>query len=457
MQWWNNFVEWLYSEDGWRVLSSVVFPSLAIVVAGFIAAMIGRGATRRLLVHHDRERRTATVSAMTFLTPGIAFGAKMNPAIRAGVIGDGGAAATAGNFKDMTIWFKTPARDRNETLPLGNGRLGALVYGDPKAEKLQLTEETLWAGGPTSRNKIGAYKKFPEMIKAMKEGRFDETDSLVSKHVLSPQIRLRQEMLGELHLTFADADKVTDYRRELSFDSAVAVVSYQSSGATFTRKTFVSAVDQTLVMIITCDKPGRLTFDAKFKRTLEEPAKKEKNKKTADTYFNSRSGVLPGSDDTLILQGTGDPVETGLKFESRLKIVHEGVKVVPKGNTIHVEAADRVVLLLAAATNFKKGTVNGPDPAVVCAQQLAEAVKRNPETMMAEHSAEHQSFFRRASLELGRSTEEQRALPTNERVKRIKKTNERDPDIDEQLFQMGRYLLISSSRPGTQAATLHGI
>ncbi|NWK55268.1 glycoside hydrolase family 95 protein [Verrucomicrobiaceae bacterium N1E253] len=361
-------------------------------------------------------------------------------------------ASPSRNFEEMKIWFTQPATKRSQTLPLGNGRIGALVFGGVETEKIHLSEETLWAGYPEPSGREGASKHVPNLTKLLTEGKFDEAQD-VSKEMLLPYWPRRQEMMGELYLNFANHGEVSDYRRELSFDSAVAKVSYKSGGATFTRNTFVSVIDQALIMTLDCDQPGRLTFDVNFARELIT----KKMARSSIKFYNSESFVLPQGQDTLVLRGTGDPVKAGLKFETQLKITPTGGKMTTQGKSIHVEGADRVVLILTAATNFKKGTVSGPDPAITCQQQLAKASKRPYRQMLEEHMDEHRELFRRATLDLGTSTQAQRALPTDERVSRINKTGERDVDLEEQMFHMGRYLLINSSRPGTQAATLHGI
>jgi len=353
------------------------------------------------------------------------------------------------NFGDMKIWFKQPAKGRGETLALGNGRIGAVLYGGAENDRVELNEETIWANGPQCRDRIGAHKHLPRLWELLDQGKYAEADELVAAEFLSPYTPRRQEKMGDLHLAFEGHERVSDYRRELDLDTAVTTLSYKIGGASFARKSFISVADQALVMIITCDKPGGLTFDSRFSRKAR--------RKTRDGYVNSKSFVLPGTEDTLVLSGRGDPPGVGLRFETHLKIMPKGGKVIPGERTIRVEGADSVVLMLTAATNFKRGMVDGPEPSRICREQMAKAVKRDVVKMMNDHIAEHRSYFRRAALDLGTSTAEQKALPADRRLARFKKTGQRDPGLEELLFQFGRYLLISASRPGTQATTLYGI
>jgi len=340
----------------------------------------------------------------------------------------------------MRIWFRTPGKARNQTLPLGNGRLGALLYGDPAVERIDLSEETLWSGSPKRLDRIGGHQHLPEIWKLLDEGDFAAAERLHSGQMLAASDFKRQEMLGELYLRFKDHDEVTDLRRELDLRTSVVRMQYTCRGIRFTREAFVSAVDQVLVVRITADRPSSVNVDVDLRREI-----------------NASCQVLAGKGDTLTLTGHGDPSETGLKFEARLRAIQVGGTIAPAGDRLEIRGADSVLLLLAAATNFKNATVNGAPPAVSCERWIAAASAREYATMLAEHQAEHASYFSRAALDLGSSSPEQRALPTDERLKRFIKTGERDANLEEQLFQMGRYLLICASRPNTQAATLHGI
>ncbi len=340
----------------------------------------------------------------------------------------------------MRIWFRTPGKSRNQSLALGNGRLGAIVYGDPACERIDLSEETLWVGTPKCTDKTGAHKRFAEVWKLLDEGEFTAAEKLHTSLVMAAHYRKRQEMLGEVYLRFKDHEEFTDLRRELDLRTSVVRMQYTCGGVRFTREAFVSAIDQVLVVRITADKPASVNVDVDFKRKI-----------------NARCQVLDGRLDTLTLTGQSEPVETGLKFEARLRAIQSGGTITPVGDRLEIRGADSVFILVAAATNFKDATVNGTPPAISCQRWIAAASTRDYATMLAEHKADHASDFSRASLDLGASTPKQQALPTDERLRQFIATGERDADLEEQLFQMGRYLLICSSRPNTQAATLHGI
>jgi len=354
------------------------------------------------------------------------------------------------NFGDMKVWFKHSAKGRAEALAIGNGRIGAVLFGGTESARIELTEETMWTNGPRSRDRVGAHKHLPKLWELLDQGEFAAATDLMEKEFLTAYTARKIEQMGILHLAFEGHEQVSDYRRELDFDTAVCSVRYGIGDASFQRESFVSAVDQVFAMVISCDKPGRLTFDGRFSRGGG------KARGRAPTF---RTFVLPGTEDTLVLSGKSDPPGAGVKCGTYLKIMPHGGKIVPGEDTIRVEGADRVVLMLTAATNFNRetGTVDGPDPSETCREHLAKAVKRDVDEMKRDHIADHRGYFRRATLDLGNSTTEQKAMSTDERLARFRKGDNHDPDFLELVFQFGRYLLISASRPGTQAATLTGI
>ena len=333
--------------------------------------------------------------------------------------------------EDIKIWFKQPATDRNETLALGNGRLGALVYGDATTEHLQLSEDTIWANEPKSKNREGAKENLYKARQLLFDGKYGEAQQLINGKVLYPPGRCYMTLLGDLRLHFRAKPEVTEYRRELDLDTAVATVSYKQDGATFTRSAFISPVDQVLVMHLTCDRPGRISFGTELSRELYAKTKTE-------------------GDDVLVMTGSTYPETNGLLYEARLRIIPTGGELIADGVALNLEGADSATILLAVASNFRGG-----EPEKIAKGQIAAAGKKKYKELRRAHVVEHQRLFRRVELDLGET--DAADLPTDKRVEILKEGGPDDPHLVAMLFQYGRYLLISSSGPGCMASALHGI
>ncbi|MEX0321722.1 MAG: glycoside hydrolase N-terminal domain-containing protein [Puniceicoccaceae bacterium] len=339
--------------------------------------------------------------------------------------------ANGDEWKDMKIWFDEPGEARNETLPLGNGRLGALVYGGVEVEHLQLSEDTLWTHGPDSKNMPGAKAAFNKARELLFAGKHAEAQELIDSEALAPGRSHYLALLGDLRLHFDEAGEVGQYHRELDLDTAVARVRYKQGDAIFTREMFSSYVDQVLVVRLTCDKPGRLVFQTELSRELYA------------------STVTEGSD-TLVMTGSTYPETNTMRYEARLKIIPEGGRLEARGDRLYLSGAEAATILIAVSSNFR-----GDDPRVVTRQQINKAVGRSWEDLRKDHIADHQRLFRRSSIDLGCT--DAIDLPTDERVTRMRRTNEDDPHLVTMIYQYGRYLLIASSRPGAMASSLHGI
>ncbi len=334
---------------------------------------------------------------------------------------------------ELKLWYRQPAQEWVEALPIGNGRLGAMVFGGVQSERLQLNEDTLWSGKSIERDKPDAAEYLPEARRLLFEGKYAEGQNLVQDKIMG--LRLEKgshsyQTLGDLELSFETQGEVSDYRRELDLDTAIASVTYRIGHATFTREVFSSPVHQVIVVRLACDKPGMVAFDA----GLSRPG-------GANVAVTSDSITMNGQAD----DGEGN----GVAFEAGLQVIPQGGKVAKDDGKIRVEGADSAMLLLAAATNYR-----GDDPHEACQRQLAGAVKKSYEELRQAHITEHQRLFRRVQLYLGES--EAAKLPTDERLEAMKQGGE-DPGLIAQYFQFGRYLLISSSRPGCMAANLQGI
>ena len=347
-----------------------------------------------------------------------------------------GASAVAGD--SLLLWYDKPAGEWTDALPIGNGRLGAMVFGGPASEQLQLNEDTLYAGSPYDPNNPEALNALPEARRLIFEGKYKEAHDLVGAKMMAQPIKqMPYEPVGDLRLSFPGHDKVTDYRRQLDLDTAVTTISYKIGALAFMRQMFASPVDQVIVVNLTAGGPNQLNFTA----TFETPQKATVS--TADSQ-------------TLVMRGVnGDAfgIKGGLKFEARVLVLAQRGRVVADKDRIIVSNADSALLLIAAATSYRSYKDITGDPAAIVIEQLRRARQKLFESLRAAHIREHQRLFHRVKLDLGRTNSAD--LPTDQRPSKFLQGF--DPHLATLYFQYGRYLLISSSRPGSQPANLQGI
>jgi alpha-L-fucosidase 2 len=366
-----------------------------------------------------------------------------------------GAAEDSSDWAGLKLWYRQPAREWTEALPVGNGRLGAMVFGGVNKERLQLNEVSLWSGGPQDADNPEALAALYEVRQLIFEGKYDEADALAARKLVckgggsrrassSRALYGSYQTLGDLTFTFDEPNEASDYRRELDLDTATATVRYLQAGATFTREVFSSAVDQVLVVRLTCDQPGRIRFSA----DLDRP----------ERFTTTAQGT-----DGLTMTGQmndGRNGTTGIKYVARLRAVADGGRVSTTDNRLRIEDANAVTLLLTAGTDYKlqPPSYRGNVPEDTTAIQLAQAAAKSYADLRNRHVADYQHLFRRVSLELGQSAADETGgdVPTNERLQAVR-NGAADPKLIELYFQFGRYLLISSSRPGSLPANLQGI
>jgi alpha-L-fucosidase 2 len=336
--------------------------------------------------------------------------------------------------RDLTLWYPKPATQWVEALPVGNGRLGAMVFGGAAQEHLQFNESTVWTGVPREYQHPGAAKALPELRRLLKEGKQAEAEALAMKEFMS--VPLRQEKyqpFGDVRLKFAGHEQATEYRRALDLDSAVASVRYRVGAVTFQREVFASFPDQVIVMRLSADRPGALSFAV----GLDSP--------------HRSAHVTPLGSNELALRG--EVQKGGIRFEARLRVLAEGGRVAAAGDGLTVERADAVTLILGGATNHVNYHDLSADPGARSAQATQAASGRPYAELRGRHVADHRALFRRVSLELGRTPSAD--LPSDQRLKKVSEAP--DPQLAALFFQYGRYLLIASSRPGGQPANLQGI
>lgn len=338
----------------------------------------------------------------------------------------------------LLLWYDKPATEWTEALPVGNGRLAAMIFGGPGSEQLQLNEDTLYAGSPYDPNNHEALKALPEARRLIFEGRYKEAHDLVDAKMMAQPIKqMPYQPVGDLRLRFAGHENVSNYRRQLDLNSAIATVSYRVGAASFTREVLASPVDQIIVVNLNADRPGQISFAA----LLETP-----QKATVST-----EGLH-----TLIMRGVnGDAfgIKGGLRFEARVLVLPTGGEAVAEREKIVVNKADSALILIAAATSYRSYKDVSGNPAAIVADQLRRAREKSFANLRAAHVREHQRLFHRVKLRLGTTSEAN--LPTDERPAQF--LQDLDPHLATLYFQYGRYLLISSSRAGTQPANLQGV
>jgi alpha-L-fucosidase 2 len=338
----------------------------------------------------------------------------------------------------LILWYDKPAAEWTEALPVGNGRLGAMVFGGPANEQLQLNEDTLYAGSPYDPNNPEALKALPEARRLIFEGKYKEAHDLVGAKMMANLIKqMPYEPLGDLKLSFDGHDNFTNYRRQLDLNTAIATVSYKVGPTTFTREVFVSPVDQVIVVKLTADTPRGLNFSA----TFETP-----QKATVSTDGNNVFGLRGVNGDAFGIKG-------GLDFEALAVVITPRGESVAENGKIAVRNADSVVILIAAATSYVSYKNTNGNPRAIARNHLVAAGRKTFEQLRADHVREHQRLFHRVKLNLGRTSAAD--LPTDQRPAQF--LQGLDPHLATLYFQYGRYLLISSSRPGTQPANLQGI
>jgi alpha-L-fucosidase 2 len=366
------------------------------------------------------------------------------------------AAAPSLSAADPVLWYKHPAQTWADGLPVGNGRLGAMVFGGAAKEDIQLNEDTIWNGKKRERVNPEALKALPEVRRLLFEGKPREAEALEDKSMMGiPNRQPPYQPLGDLNLEFAGHDNPADYRRELNLATGIVRVTYKVGDATFTREVFSSAPDQVIVIRITCDKPAQVSFHATLTRSQDSQgvaAPPDRIILTGEAIAHTNFWVNPRQSPEAQKVETDQLEETGVKFRGVLRAINEGGEVEISGTGLAISQANAVTLLVVAATDYRGG-----DPAAACAQYLTRASKPYA-TLKAAHLADHQKLFRRVDVQLSSPLTDASvdSLPTDERLGRIKKGQD-DPGLSALYFQFGRYLLMGSSRPGTMAANLQGI
>lgn len=353
------------------------------------------------------------------------------------------------SFNPSTLlWHKKPAEEWENAFPVGNGRLGAMVYGGIKEEKIQLNEDTYWSGGPYSTVVKGGYKELPKIQKLIFEGKPLEAHKIFGRYLMGyPVEQQKYQSLANLHLFFNEDLEAKNYKRWLDLSEGIAGVEYTINGVTYLREVLSSHVDQTIAIRLTASKPGMISFDTEL-RGVRNSA----HSNYATDYFR-----MDGKgENELILTGKSADylgIEGKLRYEARAQIHADGGTVERVGTRIKVANSNSVTILFVAATNFiNYKDVSGNEKAEV--QNYLENLDNKDYATIRKNTLEdYQSLFNRVELDLPSTSTSY--LPTDERMVSIQ--TDPDPQMSSLSYQFGRYILISSSRPGTQPTNLQGI
>mgnify|MGYP001107325314 FL=1 len=341
--------------------------------------------------------------------------------------------ADSGRWK---LWYKQPAECWSEALPLGNSRLGAMVYGGIEREEIQLNEETFWAGGPHRNDNPAALASLDSVRHLIFAGKNADAQKLIDKTFYSTSHGMPYLTLGSLVIEGTSPEQVSDYYRDLNLETAIATTRYQADGVHYKREVFASQVDPVVIIRYMADKPGQLDlaigYDSPLKSKIFRKGKK------------------------LIMQSRGtdhEGIRGVIEVETQTQADVAGGKMKLDNHHIYIEDADTVTLYVTAATNFVDYQTVGANEGKKASRQLSSAMQKTYAEARRDHINRYQQQYSRVSLDLGQSEAEQ--LETTERIARFHEGN--DLPLVALMFQYGRYLLISSSQPGGQPANLQGI
>jgi len=353
---------------------------------------------------------------------------------------------------DLLLWFDTPAKVFTQSLPLGNGRLGAMIFGGVAEERVVLNESSLWSGSKQDADRPDAAKYLPEIRRLLLEGKNAEAEKLVYEHFTclgpgSGRARGKDvqygsyQTLGSLKIKFGGGEEnVKGYRRELNLESAVARIQYEQNGVNYVRESFVSAPDQAIVLRLTASKSGAVSFEA----FLERPER-------FSVVSDGSSGLLMTGQ---LNNGTDGK---GMRYAARVRLAKTDGVVLVTNSTLRVRNASEAVLVVTAATNYMGfAGRRTSDPLAASSSDLAKVLRKPYSILRNAHVRDYQSYFNRVSLTLGPPDLSAPSKPMPARLKAFAE-GAKDPGLAALYFQYGRYLLISSSRPGGLPANLQGI
>jgi alpha-L-fucosidase 2 len=344
----------------------------------------------------------------------------------------------------LQLWYDEPAANWTDALPVGNGRMGAMVFGGVERERLQFNEDTLWTGGPRSYAHPSASKYLGEIRRLLLVGRQRQAEQLAGEHFMSIPLRqMAYQPFGDVECEFANLDEVDGYKRSLDLDTATAHTEFTSGGIAYSRDAFASHPDRAIVVHLTTTAAGKLGFSAR----LTSPHEDAQTQAAADQTLlvTGRVGDVDMRD--------GTTIPGAMKFAAHLRVLETDGDVQVSDGKLQVIGASRATLALTAATNFVNFRDVSADPVARSRADQERLAGKSWETIRSAHVADHQRLFHRVALDLESPPAED--LPTDDRL--LASKAKPDPALAALFFQYGRYLLIAASRPGSQPANLQGL
>jgi len=336
----------------------------------------------------------------------------------------------------MKLWYNNPAKNWNEALPVGNGFLGAMIFGNIGSERVQLNEDSVWYSGPKNRNNPDSLKRIEEIKNYLFDSQIKKAEQLTAEAMYGvPSDMGFYQTLGDLTVKFSHSDSVTNYKRELDIERAVATVEYKTGGVSYKREYFASYPKKIIVMRFTADTPGALSFGIEYTRPDGNfAAVYAENKKHGNRF--------------LTVGKTGE--ENGIEYQMMYQIIADGGETRIAGDTAYCENADGATVILTARTSYRETNITE-----WCDKTLDNAAACGYGELLSEHIADYQKYFNRVNLNIS-GDDSREAIPTDERLTRLQ-NGEADNGLFSLYFQFGRYLLISASREGSLPANLQGI
>jgi alpha-L-fucosidase 2 len=340
------------------------------------------------------------------------------------------------DMQELRFWYNRPAENWNEALPIGNGCLGAMVFGDPGREHLQLNEETVWAGGPHNNVNPESKPYITKVRNLLFKGEYKKAQEMADEYIKSPVNGMPYQPAGDIFVLFPDHTDYTDYYRDLDIGKAVATVSYSVDNVQYKREIFSSFTDQVIIVRLSASKPGMISC-------IITSGSLQKHEAKVDS-------------DRIVVNGiTGDHegIKGQVRFNAIIKPVIENGFLEMNDSCLVIKNADLATIYVSIGTNFVNYKDISANPANKAESYLTGALKKDYNTALRDHIALYRQYFDRVYLDLG--TTDSVSNPTDIRLKQFKNGN--DPQLAALYFQYGRYLLISSSQPGGQPANLQGI
>ena len=351
--------------------------------------------------------------------------------------------------RDMVLWYQQPGMKWLEGMPIGNGYMGAMVFGRIQNERIALNESTFWSGRPHDYTNPDGYKYFPAIRDLVIAGKYKEAEKMIDDHFYGiPANQQAFQPLGDLMLHFKNNEMITDYYRELDMETGIVKITYKAGNVEFTREVFMSYPDHIMVVHLTCNTPNSISFEAQLKSPYLENVVATSGKLVMKGTWK---GPLPHNALSSLIAHVDGP---GLKFQTTMLAIPDNGEQSVSDTSLIISNATSVTLIVTAATSFKNYTDISGNPAIICDKILSRLSVKDYKVLLSNHEKDFHRLMDRVHLTIGDSL--MNKIPTDERLKLIR-AGGTDIDLASKIFQFGRYMLASSSREGGQPANLQGI